>query len=95
MRGLRVGGVRFVEAPREDVERGLLGWLSFELNESIRVDCCTLRRTVDDRLTVSFPTRRSFRGREYPVLVPVGDRARREIEKQILAALGLPQESPR
>ena len=52
---LQITEVKFVAAPPGDVARGLLGWLSFVVNGVLQVEGCTLRRTLDHRLTISYP----------------------------------------
>jgi hypothetical protein len=81
--------VRFVAASPEDVERGLLGWISLVLNDSIQIDGVTLRRTASGLLGLSFPARRDGAGRQHALVKPLDDRARREIEHRIFASLGL------
>jgi hypothetical protein len=72
----------------ESEAAGLLGYLSFLIDSSLRVDGVTLRRTCSGKLTLSYPSRDTHR-RRYFFLRPVDDRARRSIESQILAQLGL------
>ncbi len=84
---LRVSEVRFSPATRADRAAGLMGWITFVLNGALKIDSVTLRRTRDGRLTLSYPSRRDRRGHEHFVIAPLGDEARVEIEKQVLAAL--------
>jgi len=85
----KVAGVRFAEASARDQERGLLGYVSLLVSDSLRLDGVCLRRTEDGRLTLAYPSRRDRRGRTHPYLRPVCDEARRSIEVQVFAALGL------
>ena len=73
--------------------RGLLGWLVIEVDGLFRVDGTTLRRTRDGRLTLSFPVRHDSTGRQHSIVRPTDAAARREIESQVFAALGLSEES--
>lgn len=66
---------------------GLLGWVSCSYGH-LRLDGIALRRTRDGHLTLSYPERRDAAGRRHPVLRPLDDQARREIEEQVFAALG-------
>ena len=84
-----VTNVEFTPAPRANVRRGMLGWLSFDLDGTLHVDGVALRRTSRGRMALSFPTRFDRRGREHPFLRPTCDRARRAIERVVLAELGL------
>ena len=81
--------VRFVAAEERDVERGLIGFVSAKLNHSLQIDGLALRRTRDGRLTISFPARRDTAGRQHHFLRPLNDQIRREIEEQILRAIGM------
>ena len=76
---------------------GLLGWLSCTLNGSLRLEGLTLRKTLEDgRLTISYPAaRRDAMGRQHFYVRPLGDQARRDLEFQILQALGLEETAAR
>ena len=47
------------------------------------------RRTRDGRLALSFPERRDLAGGSHHYMRPLNDAARRAIEAQVFAALGL------
>jgi len=85
----RIAGVRFTPAPEHDHQKGLLGYASFLVGNGLRVDGVCLRRTKGGRLALSFPSRRDRYGRTHPYLRPICDDARRSIEDQVFAALGL------
>ena len=84
-----VSDVRFTSASREDREAGLIGWVALTVNRSIRLDGLTLRRTLNGRLALSFPSHRDQAGREHPYIRPLDNENRGAIEAQIFAALGL------
>lgn len=84
-----VSRVRFTPAPRHQLPSGLLGFVSFLLEDCVRIDGVVLRTTSDGRLSLSFPARRDGRGRDHPYLRPVNDDTRRAIETQVFASLGL------
>lgn len=84
----QISEVRFSSGPATHVERGLLGWFSFVLNGSIRIDGVSLRRTADGRLALSYPARVDSSGREWRFIRPLSDTVRRDIEHQVLAAVG-------
>jgi hypothetical protein len=86
---LAVSNVRLVAAPPAEATTGLLGWISCTLNGSLRLDGLGLRRTAAGDLVISFPARRDAAGRQHPYVRPVDEVCRRDIEYQILAALGL------
>ena len=87
--GLRVTDVRFCTASAADVAKGLLGWIAFELNDELRVDGCALRRTLEGALIVSFPGRRDRKGSLHYFVRPLNDRVRRDLQRQIVEALGI------
>ena len=84
-----ISNVRFVAASKPEVATGLLGYVSAVVNSTLALDGLTLRRTAEGRLSVSFPSRRDTQGRQWFYLRPLDDAARREIQHQILGALGL------
>jgi hypothetical protein len=86
---LSVSGMRFEPAGTTDVATGLIGWCSFLLNDRVRVDGVALRRTMDKKLTLSWPSRIDGNGRRHPYLRPIDDASRRDLEQQVLSAPGL------
>ena len=91
MSDLRITSIAFTTASAAHVQTGLIGWINFVLNDTLLVDGVTLRRTVDGKLTLSFPERRDTRGRKHSILRPVDDDARRDIERQIFDQLCIEQ----
>ena len=85
---MRITDIRFSSAPPELERTGLCGWIALTLDGRIRVDGLTLRRTATGRLTLSFPARRDDAGRQHPYVRPLDDEARRDVEEQVLHALG-------
>ena len=94
MSTLVVSGVRYSPARPSDVDAGLLGFTSFLLNSEIRVDGVGVRRARDGRLLLSWPARTDADGRRHPYLRPIDDNARRDLEQQVLSALGLRGAAP-
>lgn len=86
--GMSISQVQFKSASRADVQTGLLGWVKFLVDGRLAVDGVTLRRTRHGRLTLSFPDRVDRSGNHHWVIRPISDRARQEIEYQVLRALG-------
>ena len=86
-----VSEVRFTASHGDDADYGLLGWIACVVDGSLALDGLALRRTMDGRLTLSFPARRDRSGRRHHYVRPSSDAARREIEEQVFAALGLCQ----
>jgi hypothetical protein len=86
---IRISGVRFAAAAGKERQIGLLGWVTCLVNGRLRLDGIAVRRTLEGRLALSFPARRDGEGRQHPLVRPLDDRTRREIERQVFAALGL------
>ena len=87
MSELPIAEVRLVRAGYAEEQRGLLGWVSFQLGDRLRADGVAVRRTTDGRLTLSYPERRDRAGKAHPYLRPTDDDARVELEAAILGAL--------
>ncbi len=85
---LHLTQVRFTAAAPHDQARGLLGWVSAVLNGALQLDGLTLRRSLDDRLYIAFPGRTDRSGRTHAYVRPLDDETRRDVEHQLLAALG-------
>src|SRR5215831_13097070 len=88
---LKVTVVAFSSATSDQVLGGLLGYLELVVNDALQISA-TLRRTLNGRITISFPTRRNLRGRQHPLVKPLNDTVRRAIEAQVLDALGRKQD---
>ena len=88
-----VNEIRFQAATPSLMERGLLGWMSFVLNGTVLIEGVALRRSVEGKYHLSFPVRRERGGRRNFWVRPLDDRARRDIEHQVFAALGYSQEA--
>ncbi len=89
MSALHVTDARLTRAPRWDRNTGLLGYIEFVLNGTLAVDGVTLRRSSDGALYVAYPARTGRTGGRHPYLRPLDESARRDVEGQILRALGL------
>lgn len=79
----------FIAATREQRGSGILGWTSFIIADSVRVDGVAVRRTAAGRLALSWPARRDRAGIDHPYVRPIDDTTRRQLEDAILRALGL------
>ncbi len=84
----RVSEVRFTAATPEQVDEGLLGFAACRYGV-LRLDGIAVRRTLDGRLTLSYPARRDSSGRKHFLIRPLDDAGRRLIEFEVLKALGL------
>ena len=92
---LRVSEVSFAAAKLVEQEGGLLGYFAVTLNDSLRLDGLTLRRSLDGRLVISYPSRRGRSGHQHFYVRPLNDEVRREIEFQVFAALGFRETAAR
>lgn len=81
-----MGAIRFVPASDAEAERGLLAYLKIDFGPLV-LDGVTLRRHADGRLGLSWPERTDRAGRRHPLVRPVDDAARRELESEVLAEL--------
>lgn len=84
-----VSRVVMTVAPAREKRAGLVGWVTCVVGGELRLDGLSVRRTLDGRLIVSFPSRKTRRGVERPYIAPLDDAAREGIQRQILAALDL------
>ena len=73
----------WVAGTDEDVRTGLLGYLAVTVG-SLVLDGLTLRRTAAGTFAISFPARTDRHGNRHPIVRPVNDDARRQIEAAIL-----------
>ena len=89
MRRSYVSDVRLMPGSWRDAQAGLLGYVQFVVGGVVRVDGLTLRRTRRGRLTLSYPIKKYTAEAKFHVVCPVNDEARREVERQVLACLGL------
>ena len=83
-----ISDVRYTAASRQHFARGLCGWVTCTVSRTLRLDGLAVRCTLEGRYAISFPARRDAKGRQHFVVRPVDDRARRLIEREILAQLG-------
>ena len=89
-----VQNVRFTPARPKDQALGLLGWVSCTIDTLVRLDGLAVRRTLDGRIVISFPARRTPSGERYHYVRPFDEDVRRVLEDQILAAIPHVQELP-
>lgn len=87
-----ISDVQFTSAPEDLRETGIIGFLKFVVEPGILIDGTAVRRTRDGRWTLSFPRRVAQRGTEHYVIAPINDEVRREIEREVFAALGIDPE---
>ncbi len=84
-----ISRVGFVSATPVEIRSGLMGWVTFVVNDTIAVDGVAFRRTRKGRPTLSFPSKRDRNGTDHAYVRPLDDRSRREVEGQVFFALGV------
>src|SRR5690606_39105 len=82
-----ISDVGFTAASAGDRASGRVGWISCAAGRALRLDGITLRRTADGRVVLSFPARTDRQGRKHPLIRPLTDAARQDLERQVLRAL--------
>ena len=83
----------WIRGSGEDARSGLVGYLSFFIGDLI-IDNVALRRTLDGRYALSWPSRTDKHGRKHPSVRPISDDVRCRIEKQIFAELAEREDLP-
>lgn len=85
---LRISGVRITPASTRDKRTGLRAYVSFLVDDRLRVDGVTVRLTAEGQPVLSFPARTDHCGIERPYVWPIDQAARREVEEAVFTALG-------
>ena len=86
---LWVSNVRLTAAPERQVAEGLVGYISFVVNDALVVDGVALRRSGEGRPYLSYPQRTDRAGARHAYIRPLGAAAHAELERRVLEALGL------
>ena len=82
----KISNMTFSHALQRDRERGLFGYISF-LYGGLRLDGITLRKTMQGKWTLSFPERIDPAGFRHPIIRPIDDESRLEIEHEVYGQL--------
>lgn len=82
-----ISSVRILRARPKERRQGLIGWVSFVLDDALLVDNLALRRSRDGDLVFAWPARKDRAGDLHHHIRPIGDRERDLIEGQLLAHL--------
>lgn len=88
-----ISGVGYTPASADDVQRGLLGYVTCTFADLLLLDGLTHRVTQAGENRLSFPARTDSQGRRHPYFRPQDARAQRIIEKAIFDVLGITQET--
>jgi hypothetical protein len=86
MTDLAISEVRFIEAPVQYHDGGLLGWATCVVDNGLGV-ALGVRRTVDGRLTLSFPARLDDQGRRHNSTWPIDQSTRDAFEARVFGEL--------
>ncbi len=92
MSTVQVSDVHFTAAAagvEVSTQSGLVGYVSLVVNDVLVLDGITMRRSPEGRPYLSYPQRTDRVGARHPYIRPLGEAARVELERQVLAALGL------
>lgn len=81
---IRFLDLRLTPASDADLATGLLAYVAVRLPGDIGLDGITLRRTTGNRLTISYPERRSAAG-GHPYIRLLTPEARAEFEQAVFA----------
>lgn len=81
-----IRAIRFTPSSDAEAARGLLAYVKLEYGPLI-LDGITLRRHASGRLGLAFPERTDGHGRRHPLVRPINDAARVEIEEEVLREL--------
>ena len=84
---LLVGDVTFVRARPNDVGRGLLGFVSLRLGESVEISNIALRRRPTGELYLAFPVREDKHGVRHAVARLLKEEEREAVTVQVIAIL--------
>ena len=92
---IRINEVQFHVAPKKHRVQGLSGWASFTLDGRLQLTSVAVRRTLDGRVTLSFPARTDRAGKQLFYFRPLDNGTRKEIERQVFQALRFEEAVPR
>jgi len=84
---LLVTKVDFTRASPSDVEKGLLGFVTLQLGETVELGGIALRRTEAGEFELSFPVRTDRRGRRHRVHRILDEEERLAVQVQVVGIL--------
>lgn len=84
---LLVGNVEFLRARPSDIARGLLGFVSLSLGETVEISNITLRRRPTGELYLAFPTREDKHGVRHSVARILDTDEAEAVTAQVIAIL--------
>ncbi|MCC7172798.1 MAG: hypothetical protein IT459_20280 [Planctomycetes bacterium] len=87
-----ISGISFVPAPEHLTASGLVGWVSFLIDDALRADGVGVRRTKHGRFVLSYPLREDAAGKPHYALRPINTATRRLVEERVLGELGFATE---
>lgn len=84
---MNITDIRFHPCARDLRSSGLRGWASCTVNGDLILDSLQVRRTLDGRTVLSFPTRTDSNGVEHAIYRSAHPAARAAIESAVLGHL--------
>ena len=84
---LAITDIRFHPCARDLRSSGLRGWATITVNDELILDSLQVRRTLDGRNVISFPTRLDANGVAHPYYRTATPGCRSSIETQVLREL--------
>jgi len=84
---LLVTEARITAASAQDTQTGLLGYVTLVLNGALALDGLVLRRSAAGVLYLAFPCRTDRHGDRHPLVRPISEQARVELEREVFRAL--------
>lgn len=80
--------MQFNESSPEQKEKGLLGWVSFDVLEMFRFNAVAVRENKANVVSLSYPANVSSSGKQHHYVRPLNDEVRIRVEDEILGTLG-------
>jgi len=80
--------MQFNEAKPAQKEKGLLGWVSFNVFDMFRFNALAVKQSREGVASLSYPANTSAAGKQYHYIRPLNDSVRLKVEAEVLGQLG-------
>ncbi len=80
--------MQFNAAPEKHREKGVIGWVSFDIYESFRVNAVVVKENREGHVSLSYPANKSPDGTLHHYVRPLNNETRLQVEDEILGVLG-------
>lgn len=84
---MSISELRFTRANDEMQRTGVLGFVKLVVDRWLVLDGIAVRRTAQGAFVLAFPERRDKSGRSHPIVHPIDDESREQIEQLVLDQL--------